>query len=41
MKNNMLEELTQFWMKQYSHMTYTKARKWALEQVDEAENGEG
>jgi hypothetical protein len=35
----MIEELTQFWMKQYPNMTYEKARAWAEEQADEAENG--
>lgn len=41
MNMDMIEELTRFWMKQYPEMEYTKARKWALEQVDESEHGEG
>ena len=36
----MIEDLTKFWMKQYPTMTYDKARAWAIEQADEAENGE-
>lgn len=34
-----IEDLTNFWMKQYPDMEYSKAQKWAIEQMDEVENG--